>query len=222
MIICGNCKTEKDDNEFWFIKTLNRYDKNCRLCKAKYARERKHNNPDAKKKALDYNKTWYNEKGKEWKKEYESINREHINTRDREKYATDSDFRMKKIMRNRLSSTINGTKVYNKTLNSIGIHLNLFKKWIEYQFNDKMNWENQGIYWTYDHVIPFDFYIKNKKENPHIWFNLKPLYSIENYSKNNKLLDISDHIKNIINFSKKHNIELGIVFNDYKVNGSIG
>jgi len=60
------------------------------------------------------------------------------------------------------------------------------KKWIEWQFNSNMTWENYGSYWHIDHVIPCSQYELNK--DVFKWNNLRPLEKFKNLSKNNKII----------------------------------
>ena len=63
-----------------------------------------------------------------------------------------------------------------------------FKLHLESQFDDKMNWENQGTYWHMDHIIPIssaeteeDVYRLNHYKN------FQPLYWEDNLKKSNKI-----------------------------------
>ena len=182
---CRVCEEEKPLERFTLIKKTEKYDPKCKDCKNEYQKQRRVEKPESFKKAL---KKWYETKGRKWKKEYEEKNREKINAADRLRYKTNPDYRTKKILRTRLSSTINGTKKYNKVLQQLVIPIPLFKEWIEFQFTEEMNWENQGSYWTFDHVIPLDYFIKNKiNDGMHHWSNLRPQVGKENFSKNNKI-----------------------------------
>ena len=181
---CRYCKKNKPLDRFYLNKKTDKYESKCKDCKHEYKKERQRKNPEAYKKAQ---KKWYESKGRQWKVNYENENREKINKRDRERYKNDSLYRTKKILRNRLASTINGKKIYNKMIEKIGINLDIFNEWLEFQFTPEMNWSNQGTYWTIDHVIPIDYFIKNKEPGMHHWSNLRPQYGPDNYRKNNKI-----------------------------------
>ena len=69
--------------------------------------------------------------------------------------------------------------------------IEFFKRWIEYQFEDWMSWDNYGE-WQFDHVIPcssFDFSDKKAQMKCFNWRNIQPLEKFKNNSKNNKILD---------------------------------
>ncbi len=208
--ICNNC------NE---TRTLDRYygsRKKCKNCLAAEKREKQRKNPEKYKQAM---RKWYETKGRKWKKEYEQKNRDHINQRDRERYKKDPVYRNKKILRTRLSSTIYGTKKYNKILHKLGIEHDMFLNWLEFQFSEDMNWENQGTYWGIDHVIPIDYYVKNEdnEESLHHWSNLRPCKHLGkdgNFAKNNKidLCLIKDHLCiTVPSFAGMMSLDLDIV-----------
>jgi hypothetical protein len=78
------------------------------------------------------------------------------------------------------------------------VSLEYFLKWIEYQFDENMNWDNQGTYWDIDHVTPCsNFNLENEEEIKKCfnWKNIRPCEKIENYKKNNKIVEslINDH-----------------------------
>jgi hypothetical protein len=189
---CRVCKNTKSLDRFYYIKNTKKYDSKCNDCKNEYKKERQRENPEAFKKAMA---KWYKTKGKKWRKKYENDNKDKINERERLRYKNDPVYRNKKILRNRLSSTINGKKVYNKVLDQLAIPHEIFLEWLEFQFTEEMNWENQGSYWTIDHIVPIDYFVKNKLNNNEMnhWSNLRPQYGPNNYSKNNKI------DKNLIN-----------------------
>lgn len=70
-----------------------------------------------------------------------------------------------------------------------------------------MTYENHGIYWHIDHVIPitqFNFDIDTDKniELCFSWFNLMPLVKEKNISKQNKIdkEQIINHLQNLKDF----------------------
>ena len=152
---------------------------------------------------------WYHTIGKDFKKEYENINKDYINTRNRNKYKNDYQYRMKKILRSRFKKTILGQKNYKSILTYLGVTVEYFNNWIESQFDNKMTWDNQGIYWEIDHVIPcssFDFSNETDLNKCFNWKNMRPCERIENYSKNNKIIQeiIDNHNRNVELYISKH------------------
>lgn len=62
--------------------------------------------------------------------------------------------------------------------------------WIEYQFNEIMAWDNYGIVWEIDHVVPcssFDLTNEDNKKTCFHWTNLRPLCKRENALKSDKI-----------------------------------
>lgn len=74
-----------------------------------------------------------------------------------------------------------------KTIEILGCTFEEFKLHLESNFDESMNWENQGTYWHIDHIIPIswaeteeDVYKLNH------FTNLQPLYWLDNIKKSNK------------------------------------
>lgn len=118
---------------------------------------------------------------------------------------------------------IRGFNKNGKIYNYIGCSKEEFKKHIELQFDDKMNWENHGKYgWHIDHIIPLSS-AKNIEEVYKLnhYSNLRPLWCIENYKKGSKIYNVNN--ENKINFNSynkdlhKSNI---IYFNRKKKSGN--
>lgn len=142
----------------------------------------------AKKQWHDKNK----DKMKAWANEYM-----------KNRYKTDMDYRIKSLMNKRIRDYIRyKTK---PTLEFLGCSMEYFKKWTEYQFDEKINWDNMGTYWHFDHVIPcnsFDFSKENDILECYHWKNIRPLEAIENISKGAKLdsIIIEKHKKLVDSF----------------------
>lgn len=89
----------------------------------------------------------------------------------------------------------NFLKKNTKTNKILGCSFEEFKKYIEYQFEDWMNWDNYGKYtgnynetWQFDHIIPVS---KGKTEEEIIklnhYTNFRPLCSKLNHEKRDKV-----------------------------------
>lgn len=187
--VCSKCKIEKNISEFHFrnSKTLKRKSQ-CKQCICQYARKYRENNLEEIKIKQHQQ---YENGGKLRKKNYENANREKINKVQRDRYKTDNNFRMKKILRSRFAKTVNKKKIYRSTLNYVDLDLETLTKWFEFQFNTKMNWQNQGKYWDIDHVVPcksFDLTKDSDIKKCFNWSNLRPMEKLANYRKNDKIL----------------------------------
>ena len=91
-----------------------------------------------------------------YKKEWRLKNKSRENHKYRNRIATDVVFRMRKNVSRAINHALK--KMNAKKNTSIMLHLNYsmleLKQHIEKQFDDKMNWDNYGIYWHIDHIIP--------------------------------------------------------------------
>jgi hypothetical protein len=108
----------------------------------------------------------------------------------RERHINNIQYRIKRSIRGhvyRYLNVKNGLKTKSSS-KYIGISLFLLRKWIEFQFEPEMSWENYGTYWTIDHVLPlslFDMTNKNHQNISFNWKNLRPC--TDNFVKNNKI-----------------------------------
>lgn len=68
----------------------------------------------------------------------------------------------------------------------IGCDVSTLRKWLEFQFEKDMTWENYGTLWTIDHVIPLSLFNLEDKQQQKIafhWTNMQP--SKDNFQKGN-------------------------------------
>lgn len=101
-------------------------------------------------------------------------------------------------LRSRLNNVV--VRRDQSTIEYVGIKNKELLKWLEYQFDDKMSWNNYGAYWQIDHVIPCASFDLTKEEEIFKcfnWSNLRPFEKKENNSKNAKILDIDINIHNV-------------------------
>lgn len=103
--------------------------------------------------------------------------------------------------------------VKNSTINYFGCDKEHFRKWIEYQFNENMSWDNYGIYWNIDHVLCMKCFEFETEEEPeckecHFWMNLRPIEKIKNCQKKSSVVDFDINYHNhVVNtFVDKHKI----------------
>jgi hypothetical protein len=179
-----------------------------------------------KEKIKEYSKNWYSKNSEKiapvkkqwylnnqdtvkksrqkWKENNEEFNKWYMNEYIKNKYHTNINYRIKTILNKRIRDYIKKDK---KTLEYVGCNIPFFKKWIEYQFDEHMSWDNMGSYWEFDHVIPcasFDF--SNEKDifKCYNWTNIRPLESKENIIKKDKYLNdiINNHYKLVEQYKK--------------------
>ena len=228
---CSKCKIEKGFDSF--NKSKSNKDGLHYVCKDCRKKERI-NKDDIKNKNSEYyknNKDILLTKNKEYrlknkekikvqKKIYSELNKEHIQIKNKEylpirkekikqKRKTDKDFQLKEILRSKIHKLLKGLKSsYLKILNC---DFELFKKWIEFQFEKDMCWDNLGKVWQIDHILPiyqFNSLLEEDKNICFNWTNLQPLYNNENRSKY-KNLHLHYYFNSIISlyrFNKLQNI----------------
>lgn len=230
MKTCFICKKNKDLEEFGKLSSSKdglRYD--CKNCRKEY---RKNNILVIQKKQKEYyeaNKQILLEKNKlyrethidsiaiqrqqyrmrpEIKKHIAIKNKEHLPKRKEQiknKRKQNMNFKISEIIRSKIHKLLKNQKTSYTIL--LGCNLNFFKKWIEFQFVDNMNWLNLGDVWQIDHILPiskFDFSNENEKFICFHWTNLQPLFSNENRLKSNKI-ELHYFFNNIVNVNRFNN-----------------
>jgi hypothetical protein len=216
--ICTKCNTEKlldnffkDKNGKYGVKSK------CKKCVNEYMNtyniinqdKTKEYNTINKEKISKWNKKHYIDnrehyikKNKQYGKDNPEVRRkstakylknnpEYYNQYRINRYNTDPQFKLRIVLGNRLNGVLKKNKT-NKTSNIIvllGCSLDEVKQHIEKQFTELMFWENHGIYWEIDHIIPCDKFnlidIEQQKQCFH-YSNLQPLTKTENRHKSNK------------------------------------
>jgi len=95
------------------------------------------------------------------------------------------NYRLKKSIAARLRTVL----VKNdSTMSYIGCNVQYLREWFEYNFTEEMNWDNYGLYWSIDHIIPvckFDLTNDDEKLKCWNWSNLMPVKINYNSSKKN-------------------------------------
>jgi hypothetical protein len=103
-----------------------------------------------------------------------------------ERRKTDTLYRLRLNHRSHINKYI-----FSKNQSSIrylGCNTEMLKKWLEFNFDEEMSWDNYGTMWTIDHILPLSLFDLNNKENQNVafsWKNLQPLK--DNFSKGNKI-----------------------------------
>ena len=73
-----------------------------------------------------------------------------------------------------------------KYLSIMSCDLHYLRQWLEFQFDEKMNWRNYGSYFHIDHVKPFSLFNiedDNERRLMNHWSNLSPLEKHEYIKK---------------------------------------
>ena len=111
-------------------------------------------------------------------KNYYLKNRNQIMTRNKlytnNRYKTDINFRLICKTRNRIYKSLKGMTKQSSTKEILGIDIETYKKWIEWQMTPDMTWNNIQI----DHVKPiclFDITNDEELKEAFNWKNTQPL-----------------------------------------------
>ncbi len=194
--ICTKCGIEKLLNEFYNNKKgrLNK-SAHCKICdkllSTKYYIQNKNKvkqkNKDYKESHLEY----YSEYNKNYQQNPEyKLKR---NKKEKYRYYNDTNYKILKILRNRIWDVLNRSPKNKKTLELIGCSLEELKIHLKKQFIEGMNWNNHGKgigKWNIDHILPCDSFDLTDPKQQEICFNyknLQPLWSLDNIKKSNKL-----------------------------------
>lgn len=156
---------------------------------------------------------------KQMDKNYRQNNKEKINQYFKDKRKNDIQFKYAQDLRGK----INRFNAYDCTKP-------FFKKWIEFQFEDDMNWDNYGTsnnldkWWVFDHVIPIESFDLTKEEDRlkcNHWTNIQPIWYDKNGTKGCKVDKeiIQNHIQKIKLFNNNENLtKINHFENIYKEN----
>ena len=117
---------------------------------------------------------------------------------------------MTKRLRSRLSAFLIGRKEPFENL--LRMSYSDFIDWIEFQFQDNINWDNRSTFWEIDHVIPVSYFNLENEDDIKVcchWSNLRPLEILKNRKKSNTLCfeDIENQYNKSLDFIKSKNIQ---------------
>lgn len=202
---CKKCRSEREsqrrqDNKEQFKEKDKAYYKKCK--DAILARNKNYRDKN-RLTIIEQKKSYYN-KNKEAILQYHQNNKHARNTKLKLKKKTHVEFRIVLSLRSRLPTYIRKYKC-SSTIKLLECTKNQLTSWIKYQFSKDMTWDNYGVYWHIDHVVPISFFDMIKPEEQklcHHWTNLRPLCKNENYRKSNKIVksDICEHMIKINEF----------------------
>lgn len=175
MKICSKCKEEKELDYFHKQKGgkfgLN---SKCKICKGEEGLK------------------WYKDnlqKAKHQNQQWLLNNKEKYNEHHKKRYKEDILFKLKKNIRTSLCQHLKSKKQYIKHQSSItllGCSLEQYKQHLESQFKPEMTWDNHGVVWEIDHVVPCDSFDLSKLEEQQKCFhyiNLQPLFKTTEIAK---------------------------------------
>ena len=102
-------------------------------------------------------------------KKFNEQNRQRRNTYPKNKRETDVKFRLISNTRSRIHHALNGKTKSSATKDKLGIDIETYKKWVEYQFTPETNWS----YIEIDTVKPICMFNVSKDEELGDAFNWK-------------------------------------------------
>jgi hypothetical protein len=171
LLFCGKCNLQKSVSEFRpYARAKSGYFSTCNAC-------------------------W---KPKEWNKEKQKISERKYILNNPDKIKEKNARRAKnpqRIIKQRLSARIKcamtsaSSYKTNKTVHYIGCDIPYFRKWLEFQFVEGMNWECRDK-WHIDHVRPcasFNLLYEEQQKTCFNWKNMRPCWKTENMEKSDKI-----------------------------------
>ena len=119
------------------------------------------------------------------------------------RYKKDVNFRLICKTRSRIRQSLQGKTKSSRTKDILGIDIDTYEKWLEFQFTPEMNWSNTEV----DHVKPicmFDVSKDEKLREAFSWKYTQPLLIHEHQKKGSKFnfLDYQLHFNKAYQFLK--------------------
>jgi 5-methylcytosine-specific restriction endonuclease McrA len=154
-------------------------------------------NPDNRAKKLAYMASYcanpdVKEKKAAWRRKRRKIlgdiHREYQAGKNREYYAKNP---LARTVRAAIGTSLRGSKNNRSWKSLVPYTLDELKRHLERQFTKHMTWDNYGIYWHLDHIVPvraFNFTAPEDEDFKACWAltNLRPLESKKNLQKGGK------------------------------------
>lgn len=171
-MFCRKCGCEKVSGE------------RCKQCTKLYHKNYRQNN---KEKLNETVLLWYHDN----KIIVNDRRRSYNNKYERDRKKVDPIFKLRKNCSRLINHALKGLKNGNSILKYLPYTILELRDYLENKFDKYMSWDNYGIYWHIDHIIPQSKlpYTSMEDENfKKCWAleNLQPLEAIENMKKGNK------------------------------------
>lgn len=167
--------------------------KRCRKCAQVYHKKysQEHSN-----KLNNRSKEYYlnnKEKVQEYQQKNKSKIRLYNNDYERNRKVIDPAFKLRRNCSRLVNHALCGSKNGQSILKYLPYTMQELRQHLENQFDNKMSWENYGIYWHIDHIHPQSLLLYTSMMDDNFkkcWAleNLRPLEAIENMKKSNKLV----------------------------------
>jgi hypothetical protein len=121
--------------------------------------------------------------------EYVKNNRSKINDYQKNKKNTDINYRLRAILRTRISNFLKGIGgKRGSAVKDLGCSIEEFRKHLESKFTEGMTWDNKGK-WHIDHIKAlnnFDLTDREEFLKACHYTNMQPLWAIDNIRKSDK------------------------------------
>lgn len=179
MKICKECKIEKDFN--YFLKRKGPKDGYNYLCKDCVKNYRKEYNKINKEKINKQSIEYY------LKNKKQLLIKQHKYENNKRK--TNIQYKLGCMLRSRLRSALKNNQKVGSAVKDLGCSISELKEYLENKFKEGMTWNNQGE-WHIDHIKPlssFDLTDRKQLLEACHYTNLQPLWATENLQKANKL-----------------------------------
>ncbi len=124
-------------------------------------------------------------KQREMANNYKKNNRDKINIYQNNR-RKDLNIRIREHTMSELSHYITRNSYPKRLINALKCDKNTFIKWIEFHFDNNMNWDNYGQYWQFDHIMPciaFDFTDIVQFNQCNNYINIQPIEKTKNKQK---------------------------------------
>lgn len=197
--ICKSCNIFKKLNEFHKSSiSKDGHKPICKVCKKEQRHKEYINNKDHQD---NLNKLWkkthkermsilnkrYNEKRKEYLKQYRINNRKRRAELQKNRLKNNPNYNITSKLRHRLGMALKSQNVRktNKALELLGCTLEEFRLHLQSQFKRGMSWKNYGK-WHIDHIKPCAKFNLKELDQQKMCFhysNMQPLWANENQSK---------------------------------------
>jgi hypothetical protein len=148
-----------------------------------------------KDKIATKNADWYRankDRALDTKRRYRKLIKERSDyepsTYGRDRARIDLDFKLRRVLRSRLSHAVCGKA--GSAVRDLGCSIEDLKKYLECKFQDGMTWDNYGLHgWHIDHIIPlssFDLTDREQFLKACHYTNLQPLWAKDNLIKGSR------------------------------------
>lgn len=190
---CIKCGTKGDLNLFVATKNC------CKQCEKEYKKNHREANKEKLKEkstkyyrenreqilqrvALDYANN--KQRKLEYQKEYASLNKEKISAYkmeyQRNRRQNDSVYKLKYVVGRLIRNSLRckGLSKNKKSIQILGCDIGFFKTYLEEKFTADMCWDNYGVIWDLDHIIPLSTAVTEEEViRLNHFTNLQPLDS---------------------------------------------